>query len=48
MKTAETIEQDPTDPFDRKSMAIFEKETCPISKHNVKIKCQESCSTQAG
>lgn len=38
MKTAETIEQDPTDPFARKSMAIFEKETCPISKHNVKIK----------
>jgi hypothetical protein len=38
IKTAETIEQDSADAFARKSMALFEKETCPISRQNIKIK----------
>jgi len=38
IKTAETINQNTADAFTRKSMAVFEKEACPISKPNVKIK----------
>jgi hypothetical protein len=38
IKTAETIKQDSIDTFARKSMAVFEKDTCPMNKHDVKIK----------
>jgi len=38
LKTAQTINQPSTDAFSRKSMAVFERDSCPMSKHDVKIK----------
>ena len=38
LKTAQTINQPSTDAFSRKSMAVFERDLCPMNKHDVKIK----------
>jgi hypothetical protein len=38
IKTAQTINQPSTDAFSRKSMAVFERDSCPMNKHDVKIK----------